>query len=211
MGPVRIVVSPDFHGYLPPDVAPCDLLLLGADCLDGDLDRLAAWLARQPARAIVGIAGNHDFIAAADQERVRRLPWRYLRDEAAEIEGMCVFGSPLALPFGEWAFMAPEAELEAVWARIPAEVEIVLVHGPALGVLDRTRDGRHAGSASLRARLDELPRLRLVASGHIHEAYGQTAIPRLAPGAERGSIACVNASFVDAAYRPGNPPLELEL
>lgn len=208
---MHVVVTSDFHGHLPADVPPCDLLLIAGDCLDGDRDELERWFTRQPAEAIVGVAGNHDFIAEEDEQIVRGLPWTYLRNEATVVHGVPVWGSPMSLRFMDWAFMARDDELAAIWATIPDDTEIVIVHGPAFGILDRTSDGRHVGSVTLRERLDELPRLRLLATGHVHEAYGETAFVRSAAADAADWIRCVNGSFLDASYQLTNPPIEIDL
>lgn len=209
---VRIVASSDFHDRLPPDVAPCDLLLIAGDCLEGDLDALSDWLMRQPARAIVGVAGNHDFAAESDDAVARELPWTYLRNQVVEVDGLKIFGSPLSLPFMDWAFMAPENELAEVWATIPEDVAILLIHGPARGILDQTADGHRTGSVTLRRRLEELPALRLLVTGHIHEQYGSVMLERVGGlGGSPEPLRCVNASYLDRHYRPANPPIELEL
>jgi predicted phosphodiesterase len=223
---MKVVVTSDFHETLPPDVPRCDLLLLAGDCLPassrpsvflapGELPYLARfrdWLERQPAESIVGVAGNHDWIAKTDPEIVRSLPWIYLENETAVVDGVRIFGSPLSMPFNNWAYMAPEHELAEVWASIPDDTEVLMVHGPAASILDATRSGTLTGSRTLRDRLKELRDLQLLVTGHIHEAYGTTEFAQ--PREGRGPIPwvrCVNASFMNEQYRPVNPPIEIEL
>ncbi|MBX5474087.1 MAG: metallophosphoesterase family protein [Thermoleophilia bacterium] len=178
--PLRVAVVADLHGRLPA-VPPADLLVVAGDfCPMGSAERqrswiereLRPWLERQEA-PVVAVAGNCDLVAAADPELVRSLRWTYLEDEAAEVLGRTVFGSPLALPFGSWPFMASEERLAEVWARIPEATELLVVHGPPHGLGDRAASGAHAGSVTLRKRIDALPSLRAVVFGHIHEARGR--------------------------------------
>jgi Icc-related predicted phosphoesterase len=143
--------------------------------------------ARQDAEAIVGIAGNWDAVAAESPELMRALPWTYLENETALVQGLHVFGSPLALPFGAFPFMASEERLAEVWATIEDDVDLLVIHGPAYGLGDTTEDGRHAGSRSLLDRLDELPQLQALVCGHIHEAAGQ---------GEHGNVRWFNAAMV---------------
>lgn len=205
---MKVALLADLHGRLQ-DVEPCDLLVVAGDLTPIELLRdperrrawveaeVAPWLERQPAAEIVGIAGNCDIDFADDPGLPRSLPWRYLEDEAAEVAGLQVFGSPLSLPFGPWPFMEPEERLAEVWASIPEETELLVVHGPPHGLGDRASSGVDAGSHSLTARLAELPQLRAVVFGHIHEARG------------RGRVGGVD--WVNAAAAAGEEPFLLDL
>ena len=209
---MRVAALSDLHGYLPSRVPGCDLLLIAGDLspigltarevrswFEHDLRR---WLKRQPAEAIVGVGGNHDFVAHAEPELLRSLPWVYLEDECAAVAGVTIWGSPWALPpGGDWVWTAPESVLEQVYAEIPADVEIVLSHGPAYGCGDLASDGLRAGSVALRRRLDDLPRIGLVVCGHIHEAWGS--------GRSEAGWQWANAAHVTMRSEPANEPILL--
>ena len=95
--------------------------------------------------------------------------------------------------------MRADAELAAVWAAIPDDADVLVSHGPPLGLGDRVVDGRRAGSATLVGRLSALPRLRLHVFGHIHESGGTR---------ERfGEATVANVSHVDFHYRPALEPV----
>src|SRR5262249_13859615 len=81
----RVAATGDLHGYLP-EVPACDVLLITGDMCPVsnhtlDFQRrwlegpFAAWLRGLDAGTIVGIAGNHDFVAEADPDFMRGLPW----------------------------------------------------------------------------------------------------------------------------------------
>jgi Icc-related predicted phosphoesterase len=206
---LRVAAIADLHGHLP-ELEPCDLLVIGGDvCPRGRADSQGAWLdsefrpwlEAQRADAIVGVAGNCDLAIDADSQLARSLPWHYLDGESAEILGVRVFGSPLALPFGHWPFMAPEQELARVWDAIPDDVQLLVVHGPPHGLGDVVYSGTHVGSPSLRARLDELPALQAVVTGHIHEAHGRGRV---------GAWEWTNAALVED-WQPEHAPEYLEL
>jgi len=209
----RVAAIADLHGHLP-GLPPCDVLLVGGDVcpvsnhgldyqrrwLEGPF---ADWLGRAGAGTIVGIAGNHDFVAEADPELMRALPWTYLCDETIRVAELVVHGSPWIPTFRNWAFMRDDPELEAIWAQIPADVDVLLTHGPPLGYGDLMVDGRRGGSATLADRLPELEHLRLHVFGHIHEAGG--SLDRL------GAAVVANVSHVDFEYRPARPATVFEL
>lgn len=200
---MHVVVTADLHGLLP-EIPPCDLLLVAGDLTGGGSkaqqlvylhEKLEPWIREAPANAVAAVAGNHDFLAESNPQIFRDLPWVYLQDEGRTIDvwvtaeqrfqTVKIWGSPRSKQFGGWAFMQPDHELAAVWATIPDDVEILMVHDPAHGLQDRVWSGEEAGSFTLRQRIDELaagPHLQLFCCGHIHEAYGKTAIPRLMRG-----------------------------
>ena len=209
---VRVCCIGDFHGRIPPPVPPCDLLLVAGDIGPDDpeeagrwlADELAPWLEAQPAREVVAVAGNHDLLAAADGARFgAAAPWRYLDNSAEDVAGVRVAGSAWSLPFGSWPFMADEDVLAEIWRRIPDDTQIVLVHGPPYGCCDGTARGVRGGSRSLLRRLTDLPDLRLVCCGHIHEGYGRTEL-------WTGALV-VNASLVDVSVRLANAPVVIDL
>jgi Icc-related predicted phosphoesterase len=210
---VKVAAISDLHGFLP-EIPPCDLLLIGGDVCpvhDHDLDfqrrwletEFAAWLAGRPADQILGIAGNHDFVAEVDEELMRSLPWVYLQDESARIDGLTVHGSPWTVTFMEWAFMRGEDELERVWAKIPEHTDILVTHGPPYGHGDLVINGNRGGSESLLHRLEELPRVRLHICGHIHEGGGSRS--------RVGTAEVVNVSYVGFDYRPAREATLFEL
>jgi Icc-related predicted phosphoesterase len=206
---MRVAAVADLHGNLP-DVEACDLLVVAGDALPrgrSDSQRawvereLVPWLERQEASAIVGVAGNCDLAAADDPSLLPSLPWLYVENESIEACGVRIFGSPLALPFGSWPFMATEDELARVWATIPADTQLLVVHGPPHGLGDTVYSGAHVGSQSLRTRLDELPQLRAAIWGHIHEAHGRGRV---------GGVEWVNAAIVED-WRVEHGPEYLDL
>ena len=180
----NIVATSDLHGYLPV-IPECDILLVAGDLgppnhgyhHDMEYARLwlqtsfTHWLDSVPANHIVGIAGNHDFIAQHDPDLMWSLPWVYLQDEAQTVDGLNFYGSPYSGLFGRWAFMETEGYLSQRWADIPDNTDVLLTHGPAYGRGDRCRNGDRAGSRSLADRIDQIsPSLHV--SGHIHEDSG---------------------------------------
>jgi predicted phosphohydrolase len=208
---VRVVAVSDLHGQLP-RIPPCDLLLVAGDVCPLSDHSFAAqrtflegpfadWLVRAPAGAIAGVAGNHDLIAEAEPALLAGLPWTYLCGSGAELQGLRIWGSPYAVSYGDWAFMEPDDELEQRFAAIPAGLDVLMVHGPPYGVLDRAARGADTGSQALRRAIVRT-RPRIGIFGHIHEGRGED---RLA------ETRCLNVSLVDARYVLRHVPVELEL
>ncbi len=212
---IKVVAVSDLHGLLPA-VPACDLLLLAGDIcplrdhrpaaqaywLDSDFRR---WLRGLPARQVVYVAGNHDWIFQEKPHlRPRDLPAVYLQDEALEWEGLKIWGTPWQPRFCNWAFNLDEPDLEAKWALIPAGTDILVTHGPPFGYGDGVPDRkgvRHEGSPSLLRRIEQV-RPRLVVFGHIHEGRGEWAL---------GDTVLANVTLVDVGYRPVYPPWQHRL
>lgn len=179
---MRIVAASDLHGQLPPvaDIPRGDVLALVGDlCPDGDpayqLDwlhaRFADWVEQLPMSHVVATWGNHDWVGQhVPAPAVANVSW--LCDSGVEIDGSRFWGSPWSLPFRDWPFMRPEAELAEIWELMWDDADVVIVHCPPFGCGDLTRDGQHIGSLSLRRRVEKV-HPQLVLFGHIHEAFGQ--------------------------------------
>lgn len=228
---MRVAIISDLHGHLPP-VPECELLLIGGDLcppVDHGVERQAAWLdgpfrawlGEAPAGAVVGIAGNHDFVFERSPELVPGdLPWTYLQDESTDVArgdgspsgqpgaetggSLTVFGSPWTPWFFDWAFNSPkgdEAEpfLAEKYVGVAEGTDVLLIHGPPLGYGDRTASGKDAGSGAQLELIDRV-RPKLCAFGHIHEARGVW---------QRGDTTLVNASAVDLQYELRPEPFVL--
>src|SRR5262245_54236823 len=159
MSPTIVAIS-DQHGVLP-EIPPCDLLLIAGDVcpvtnhgVDFQANWLQweyrRWLERLPARKIVFIAGNHDFVF---EQRSNFLPSdypaTYLQDTGITWEGLRIWGTPWQPVFFDWAFNLREPDLAKKWALIPEGTDILVVHGPPFGYGDAVpeRDSvRHTGS-----------------------------------------------------------------
>lgn len=213
---MKIVALSDMHGILPP-IPACDLLLLAGDLCPVQNHKLPfqaewldttfrRWLEVQPARKIIGVAGNHDFIFQEAPELVpRNLPWTYLQDAGVEWEKRKIWGTPWQPWFHDWAFNLYEEDLKPKWALIPEGTDILVLHAPPRGFGDGVPEYngnlRLTGSPSLLERIDWV-KPRLAVYGHIHEGRGQW---------QRGPTVLANVTILDAAYDHAYPPWEYEL
>jgi Icc-related predicted phosphoesterase len=214
---MRIVALADthlFHRDL--RVPDGDVLIHAGDfCRQGDLAEVALamkWFGDLPHERKILVAGNHDRAFQTDATAARALVppgVAYLQDEAVTIDGVHFYGSPWTPTFMDWAFLAdPGAELAAIWAQIPADVDVLVTHGPPFGHGDSSSTEGRYGDKDLLARIRQLqPPLHLF--GHIHEGGGAT---------HEGKTACVNVtawecerSATTVTFDPRTRKLVLEL
>jgi Icc-related predicted phosphoesterase len=176
---MRIVAVADTHLFHDSLTVPeGDVFVHAGDlCRGGDLDELktaADWIRSLPHPRKVVIAGNHDWAFVHEPERARALfeDMVYLEDSGAAIEGYRFWGSPWQPEFNGWAFNLPRGEaLAKKWALIPEGTDVLVTHGPPLGIGDRGPVAGRAGCADLMERVRVVrPRLHLF--GHIHQDGG---------------------------------------
>lgn len=206
---MKIVCTSDLHGFFP-IIPDCDLLLLGGDYCPTSKDQFfwyvkvfAPWIAEQSkTKKIIGVAGNHDLIFEKTPELVPRMEWTYLQDSGFEWEGLRFWGSPWQPRFYDWAFNADEWQLENYWAKIPDDIDVLLLHGPPRGYGDFSPHGNeHTGSPSLLKKIEEI-QPKLVIAGHIHSGYGVYEI---------GKTKFLSCSHVNESYQPVNAPHVIEI
>lgn len=209
---MEIVCISDTHGlHREVSVPDGDMLIHAGDCTHGFGDRLDLgdfndWLGELPHRHKILIAGNHDWIFQRKPEEARKTITNavYLQDEAVELEGLKVYGSPWQPEFFDWAFNLPRGEaLREVWAKIPDDTQILVTHGPPKGIRDALPDGAMVGCEELAARVRQLSQLRLHVFGHIHCAYGKAGV--------LGEREFVNAAICSEAYKPVHRPIVVEI
>ena len=155
------------------------------------------------------IAGNHDFyfeegkpedIAAMLAEYPNIT---YLNDSGVEIDGVKFWGSPVQPWFYNWAFNRKGTDICKHWDLIPNDTCVLLTHGPVKGYLDMTQQGESVGCPYLLEKISQMSNLKLLVTGHIHEAYGMIEFPD-------GGI-FLNASVLNLRYEMVNLPIQVEI
>ncbi|MEO1262799.1 MAG: metallophosphatase domain-containing protein [Bacteroidota bacterium] len=164
------------------------------------------WFARQDFKYKIFIPGNHDFFFERMPPAVERdlIPddLIYLNDNGVEIEGINIWGSPIQPWFYDWAFQRQRgAEIDRHWQMIPEKTDILIAHGPAYGILDKTIRGECVGCEDLLNRIEKV-KPKYFISGHIHEAYGVE---------QHGATTFINASVLDVKYKLVNVPVVFEM
>jgi Icc-related predicted phosphoesterase len=207
----RIVCLSDTHNCNEQiDVPDGDILIHAGDATirgtQYEIEEFLYWYSSLPHRFKIFVAGNHDWLFETENRFARLLTAKYnikyLQDSGAEIEGLKIYGAPWQPRFFDWAFnLNRGAEMLEKWNLIPADVDILITHGPPHGILDRTPQGDQAGCEQLRKKVEEL-RPRAHVFGHIHQGYGRI---------DQFGVKFFNASNCDESYEPTNPATVFDL
>ena len=162
-------------------VPEADLIIHAGDfTYHGELDevnKFLDWYGKLQAKHKVVICGNHEVWISKYFQQLQELcvnqGIHLLHNSHITIEGLKIYGSPYSPTFGiGWAYQATPTELKSIYGNIDGDTDIVVTHGPAYGILDKTLRGDLVGSPELTERLNELPNLKLHVTGHIHESRG---------------------------------------
>lgn len=178
---MKIVAISDTHSNQNEITIPeCDILIHAGDISlfsKGGMQEVADflnWLHQQPAKHKVFIAGNHDLLLEKEETFFRSIlppDTYYLNDELIELEGIKIWGSPITPTFFFWAFNRdPGTDIQKHWNKIPDDIDILVTHGPAYGILDLSRN-QHVGCKDLLETFNRVqPSYHFF--GHIHGPYG---------------------------------------
>lgn len=182
---MRIVCISDTHGmHAELDPLPeGDVLIHAGDfCRAGketEFIDFNKWIAKQNFAHKLVVPGNHDLLFAESSGFARTLlpDCTLLIDEAITLASIKFYGSPWTprLHHMNWAF-GEDRGSDAIYRRresIPNDIDILISHGPAHGILDVEWD-EHLGDESLRHKLSFLNKLKYMIFGHIHGSYGLT-------------------------------------
>lgn len=188
-----------------------DVLVVAGDMTlegrDYEVEAFGKWILEQPFKHKVVIAGNHDFLFQRKPKIARLMVQRddnihYLQDSEVTIEGVKFYGTPWQPWFYDWAFNVPRGQLKPYWDKIPNDTDVLITHGPPMGILDQAKPyGDNLGCGELiEAVLRVKPKVNIF--GHIHGGYGYKSF---------NGTEFFNASVVDESYRLANKPWEIEL
>jgi Icc-related predicted phosphoesterase len=207
----RLCLISDTHNKLDAvDLPPADILIHSGDATNvGSVKEVASFnqqlgRVKDGYRHIIFVAGNHDFLFEKNPHTARSMMTNctYLRDGEVTIEGLRIYGSPWQPRFFDWAFNLNRGpEIAKKWSLIPHDLDILITHGPPLGILDISMAGEHVGCADLLARVEQAkPRYHIF--GHIHHSYGIT----------KGEVTTfVNASTCNENYQAVNAPIVIDI
>lgn len=177
-----------FHGTFPDKrFEDIDVVVHSGDCSNWrDVSRNSVevkdfieWYKNIPVKHKIFVAGNHDtsierrLITSEDFTKAGII---YLENTETTIDGVKFWGSPHTPTFGDWAFMKAREKINKVWDTIPANTDILIVHGPPKGIRDLSfdREGKleMCGCNALFKKCKRIRNLKAVCFGHIHNMDG---------------------------------------
>jgi len=199
------VAISDTHGmYNDLKLPDGDVLIHAGDITrHGKLSELVdfnEWLGEQPHQHKIIIAGNHDWCFERQKQDSLNILTNavYLEDESTTIAGLTFYGSPWQPRFQNWAFNLTRGKaLQEKWDLITDNVDVLITHGPAFGLLDKIYSGENTGCEDLLTKIKAIkPKVHIC--GHIHEGYGRI---------EHQGTEFINASITNERNKPTNPPI----
>lgn len=212
---MKIVCLSDTHGdHAAVSLPAGDVLVHAGDMTaHGTLDEFAdflAWFSAQAFAHHLIVAGNHDTSLEANAAEAQALCERagvvWLNDSGITLDGLSFWGSPITPRFHDWSFMRdPGEDIQKHWRMIPEQTDVLITHGPPLGILDQIEreDGscENTGCPSLLETVQALqPQLHIF--GHIHEGRGEHL---------RAGTRFLNVSSMNKFYQIQHPPVVVEL
>lgn len=96
----------------------------------------------------------------------------YLEDSSAQVQGISFYGSPYTPKMHLWAFQKERSALGQIWEKIPSQVDVLLTHGPPVGILDEFGENDHIGCESLLKHVVDRVKPKIHGFGHVHRAHG---------------------------------------
>jgi Icc-related predicted phosphoesterase len=216
---MKITFISDTHGKhaeLTDKLPGGDILIHSGDFMNGGYDENEAmdffdWIEHdvQGYEHKILIAGNHDRLFENEPEQAIKLMGaycpsvRYLQDSSVKINGIKFYGSPHTPAFNNWAFNVGRNSdtIEEIWSKIPDDTDVLITHGPPLGMLDYTPYGGNVGCERLIYRVLEVQPLIHV-FGHVHSSYGHKY---------NETTDFINASNLNEAYKLVNDPVNVVL
>ena len=213
MSILRLICISDTHCQLDKIKIPNgDILIHSGDfTYNGSLQEVSKELTlfgKFPHKYKICCAGNHDWLFEFHPNIAKQICTDnniiYLENESVTVEGLKFYGNSHQKWFFDWAFNLPKdgSKTKEEWNKIPDDTNILILHGPAFGVVDKLVSGHPVGCPVLLERIKQLKELILFQCGHIHSAYGVSII---------NNALCINASICTEQYKPINEPLVFDL
>jgi len=219
----RFVCISDTHGrHRTMNIPDGDVLIHSGDIsMCGEPEIISDFndfLGELPHKYKIVISGNHDI--TLDSQFYATHFWRYheqmedsnqikqkltnciyLEDSEVSVNGIRVYGSPWVPIYHDWAFNLQQDKLKEVWDQIPRGIDILITHGPPLGLRATGNSGVDVGDPALR---DAVRRVKPVVHvfGHVHAGYGKQ---------QDNATMFINAASVNRKCIASNSPIVFDL
>ena len=188
------------------------LIVAGDACYDDkeEVETFLHWMGSQQHRNKIYVPGNVDgrpfeYDPAAMAKVCDRHGIILLNDSDVEINRRTFWGSPITPRYGNMAFNRDQGEdIDRHWKLIPDHVDVLITHGPPLGILDQvdpSANSNHVGCPELMKRIREV-KPKICVFGHIHGGYGNL---------ESDGTRFFNVAICTEKFRPTNPITEIDL
>lgn len=190
-----------------------------------EIQKFNSYLGALPYKVKVVIAGNHDltfddniteaslrtfgvqkstvesYLSERGLKSVKQMLTSaiYLEDSLVTVCGIKIYGAPWQPVFCDWGFNLKRGEdILKKWQTIPADLDILMTHGPPVGHGDLTGGNNNVGCVELLNTVQKRVKPKFHVFGHIHEGYGVTS---------DGYTTFINASTCTRRYLPTNAPI----
>lgn len=190
-----------------------------------EIQKFNSYLGALPYKVKVVIAGNHDltfddniteaslrtfgvqkstvesYLSERGLKSVKQMLTSaiYLEDSLVTVCGIKIYGAPWQPVFCDWGFNLNRGEdILKKWQTIPADLDILMTHGPPVGHGDLTGGNNNVGCVELLNTIQKRVKPKFHVFGHIHEGYGVTS---------DGYTTFINASTCTRRYLPTNAPI----
>ncbi len=165
-----------------------------------EVEDFLQWFVHLHYKFKIFIAGAHDHFFENEPRLARRLIPAgviYLEESGVELGGLKIWGSPFNSANHGSAFSQTEDKITDHWEKIPDDSDMVIIHTPPYGILDKNATGEHEGSKALLRKLVRVePRYFIY--GHRHSTHGHEY---------RYGIHFINASVTNAEFEIAHKPV----
>ncbi len=212
---MRLVCISDTHGDHVGLALPEGDVLIHAGDLSAhgrreETHEFMKWLGSRGFAKTLCIAGNHDTFMEQEPAQTKQFAEDHgvelMNDSGIQWRGVNFWGSPITPRFFDWSFMRDPGEpIKAHWRLIPEATDVLITHGPPLGIMDQVLrpngEGEHTGCPDLAERVRAVaPKAHIF--GHIHEGRGTV---------EQDGICYYNVSTMNEHYRRTHEPVVIDL
>lgn len=181
----------------------CDILIHCGDATTKgsytEVRSFLEWFVKLPAKYKILVSGNHDRHLRRDNSELKLLCKEYgihlLDNDQIIINGRLIVGGNFVPIVRDGEYKRPLEERKAAWSFLdrytPMDIDILVTHAPAKGILDANREGLPTGCDVLLEKIKKYkPKYHLF--GHAHIYGGKTFV---SSNTTHYNVACMNENY----------------